>query len=73
MGVAMARKYLDCRDYPSDKNCTVAISADSEDELLETAVQHACTSHGHMDSPELRDKLRKLFRDGMPTEYRKAA
>jgi hypothetical protein len=29
----MARKYIDCRDYPSaDKQCTVALSADSEDE-----------------------------------------
>lgn len=69
----MARKYLDCRDYPSEKNCTVAMSADSEDELMETAVQHACASHGHMDSPELRAKLRTLFKDGMPEEYRKAA
>lgn len=70
----MARKYLDCRDYPSDKNCSVAISADSESELLETAVQHACASHGHMDSPELRESLRKLFKEGMPAEpYRKAA
>lgn len=70
----MARKYLDCRDYPSTRNCTVAISADSDAELLETAVQHACVSHGHMDSPELREDLRKLFKEGMPpAEYRKAA
>ncbi|MDD5250091.1 MAG: DUF1059 domain-containing protein [Rhodocyclaceae bacterium] len=69
----MTRKYIDCRDYPSEKNCTVAISADSEDELLETAVQHACTSHGHMDTPELRVSLRQLFKDGMPAEYRQAA
>jgi predicted small metal-binding protein len=73
METAMTRKYIDCRDYPSDKQCTVALSADTEDELLETAVQHACASHGHMDSPELRNNLRKLFKDGMPEEYRKAA
>ena len=24
------RKYVDCRDYPSETNCTVALSADSE-------------------------------------------
>jgi len=69
----MARKFLDCRDYPSASNCTVAMSADSEDELLETAVQHACATHGHMDTPELRDNLRKMFKEGMPAEYRKAA
>jgi predicted small metal-binding protein len=73
MEAAMARKYLDCRDYPSDMNCTVAMSADSEDELLETAVQHACVTHGHMDTPELRSKLRELFKEGTPQELRKAA
>ena len=26
------RKSIDCRDYPSDMNCTVAISAASADE-----------------------------------------
>ena len=37
----MARKYIDCREVPSEMNCTVAIAADSEDELVEAAVQHA--------------------------------
>ena len=37
----MGRKYVDCREMPSESNCTVAIAADSEDELLEAAVQHA--------------------------------
>ena len=64
----MPRKYIDCREYPSKLNCTVAISADSDDELIEIAVQHAVTTHGHMDSPELRAQLRKLFRQGMPPE-----
>lgn len=50
----MTRKYIDCREYPSDMNCTVALSADTEDELLETAVQHAVSVHQHTDSPELR-------------------
>jgi hypothetical protein len=34
----MSRKYIDCRDYPSDINCSIALSADSDDELLEAAV-----------------------------------
>ncbi|MBS1147778.1 MAG: hypothetical protein H6R08_1954 [Proteobacteria bacterium] len=37
----MERKYIDCRAYPSEMNCTVMISADSEAELMEAAVQHA--------------------------------
>jgi hypothetical protein len=31
----MGRKFIDCREYPSEMNCTVAFSADSDEELLE--------------------------------------
>jgi predicted small metal-binding protein len=60
----MARKYIDCRDQPSVKKCTVAISADSEKELLEIAVQHAVAAHGHEDSHVLREQLKKAMKDG---------
>lgn len=62
----MARQYIDCREYPSEMNCSVALCADSADELLEAAVQHAVTVHKHQDSPELRQQLRKMFKDGTP-------
>lgn len=62
----MARKYIDCREFPSEMNCTIAISADSEDELLEAAVHHAVTVHSHNDSPEFRNQLRGIFKDGTP-------
>lgn len=62
----MGRKYIDCRQFPSEMNCTVAISADSEDELLEAAVQHAVAVHQHRDSPDLREQLRRTIRDGTP-------
>ena len=62
----MARTYIDCREFPSDMNCTVAIAADSETELLEAAVQHAVSVHGHSDTPELRQQLGKLFKAGTP-------
>jgi predicted small metal-binding protein len=62
----MARKYIDCREVPSDMNCTVAISADTEDELLEAAVQHAVQVHHHQDSREFREQLRKAFKEGSP-------
>lgn len=62
----MTRRYIDCRDYPSVNHCTVAISADSEDELLDVATQHAITVHGHEDSPQLRAELRKAIKAGMP-------
>jgi predicted small metal-binding protein len=65
----MTRQYIDCREFPSDAHCSVAISADSEDELLEVAVQHAVSVHKHADSPELRSAIRGLIKEGMPPEH----
>ena len=62
----MARKYIDCRAFPSQMNCTVAMSADSEEELMEVAVQHAVKVHGHKDTPEFRQQLKKSFKVGNP-------
>jgi predicted small metal-binding protein len=60
----MTRKFIDCREIPSEMHCTVAMSADGEDELLQAAVEHAVSVHHHSDTPE----LRQLFKDGMPPE-----
>ena len=62
----MTRKYIDCREFPSDMKCSLALAADTEAELLEAAAQHAEAVHGHKDSPEMRAELRKLFKDGTP-------
>lgn len=59
----MARKYIDCREYPSEMNCSIAIYADTEDELLEAAVQHAVSIHGHEDTPEFREQLRRMLKE----------
>lgn len=69
----MTRKFIDCREYPSDMKCSVAISADTDKELLDAAVQHACAVHGEKDTALLRAEIRKLFKEGTPPEYRKAA
>jgi len=61
----MSRKYIDCREFPSESGCTVAISADSEDELVDAAAQHAVQVHGHQDSPELRNQLRGAIKFGI--------
>jgi predicted small metal-binding protein len=60
----MARKFIDCREFPGEVKCTVAIAADSEKELLEAAMQHAVKVHGYPDSPEVREKLITCFHDG---------
>jgi predicted small metal-binding protein len=62
----MSRKYIDCRDYPSESGCTVAISADSSEELVEAAAQHAVKVHGHQDGPALRAQLGQLVKEGAP-------
>jgi hypothetical protein len=52
----MARKYIDCREMPSESGCDLTISG-SEDHVLNAAVVHAVTAHGHEDTPELRQQL----------------
>jgi predicted small metal-binding protein len=62
----MGRKFVDCREIPSESKCSLAISADTEDELLEAAVQHAVAVHKHSDSPELREQIKHAMKDGTP-------
>ena len=56
------RKSIDCRDYPSEKNCSLKMSG-AENEVLDAAVQHAVSAHGHKHSPELRDQLKSMLKD----------
>jgi hypothetical protein len=61
----MARKFIDCRDFP-ESHCSVALSADNDEELLDAAVEHGCKMHGHQDTPEFREELRKITKEGSP-------
>jgi hypothetical protein len=56
------RSYVDCREFPSENNCSLKISG-TQDEVLAVAVQHAVSSHGHQDNPELREMLRSGLRE----------
>ena len=60
--MAAQRKSIDCRNYPSEKNCSVKISG-TEEEVLDAAVQHAVSAHGHKNSPELRDQIKSMLKD----------
>ena len=62
----MARKYVDCREFPSESKCTVAISADSARELDEVTVQHAVKIHGYLDSTPFRHMLKQAIEDDNP-------
>jgi predicted small metal-binding protein len=56
-----SRKVIDCRTFPESK-CSLSI-AGSEAEVLEAAVHHAITKHGHKESPELKQQLRSILKD----------
>jgi len=43
--MAAQRNSIDCRDYPSEKNCSLKISG-TEEEVLDAAVHHAASVHG---------------------------
>jgi len=55
------RKAIDCRDHPSEHGCTLRIEG-AEEDVLDTAVNHAITKHGHTDNPELREQIRGLLK-----------
>ncbi|GAO09996.1 DUF1059 domain-containing protein [Streptomyces lydicamycinicus] len=59
------RKKVDCRDYPSEMNCTLVIIGE-EEEVVRAATEHAVSVHGHTDSPELREQIRSSLKNEMP-------
>jgi hypothetical protein len=62
-----ARKVLDCRRFPAEKPCSIAISG-TENEVVELAVLHATNVHGHEDTPEFRQQLRSMLEDESSAE-----
>jgi predicted small metal-binding protein len=62
----MLRKSIDCREHPNDVKCSVALSADSEEELMEAAMQHLTAVHKYKDTREVRETLRNGMKDGTP-------
>jgi len=65
----MARKYIDCREHPArepSERCSVAISADTDDEVVEAAVDHVVHAHGYKDTPKLREQVRAGIKEGSP-------
>jgi predicted small metal-binding protein len=60
--MAAQRKSIDCRNYPSEKNCSLKISG-TEQEVLDAAVQHAISAHGHEETPELREQIKSMLKD----------
>jgi hypothetical protein len=61
-GDTMSRKYIDCREMPSENNCDLAMSG-SEEHLVEAASIHVITPDQHEDIPELREQIRQAMKD----------
>ncbi|AXG76946.1 DUF1059 domain-containing protein [Streptomyces paludis] len=59
------RKVADCRDFPSETQCTLAITGE-EDEVVRAAGEHAASVHGHENTAELRDRIRTMLKDEAP-------
>jgi predicted small metal-binding protein len=59
------RKVADCRDFPSESNCTLTIAGE-EDEVVRAAAEHAASVHGHTDNAELREQIRTTLKDEVP-------
>jgi predicted small metal-binding protein len=64
-GGAMPRKYIDCREMPSENNCDLAM-AGSDEHVVDAAVIHAVTAHGHEDTPELREQITQALKEETP-------
>ena len=62
----MSRKYIDCREMPSESGCDLAM-AGSDEHVLNAAVIHAVTAHGHEDTPELREQIRGVLKEEVPS------
>lgn len=62
----MSRYYIDCRDHPGDVKCTVALAADTREELLEAVVEHARAVHGSEDTQEFRNQIMQGMKEGTP-------
>jgi predicted small metal-binding protein len=58
----MTRKVADCREYPSETNCSLTISGE-EDEVVKAAAEHAVSVHRHQDTPQLRTEIRSMLHD----------
>jgi predicted small metal-binding protein len=58
----MTRQTIDCRDI--DDGCTVSVAANTQEQLLNAAAQHAVHSHGYADGNDLRGKLVDLVKSG---------
>jgi hypothetical protein len=59
--MAAKRKSIDCRDYPSEKNCSLKISAHKKKCPMQRCSMPS--QHGHEETPELREQIESMLKD----------
>jgi predicted small metal-binding protein len=57
-----SKKIHRLQGLPGRKNCSLKISG-TEEEVLDAAVQHATSVHGHENTPELREQIKQMLKD----------
>ncbi len=62
----MSFYYLVCRNRSNGSKCSMTFSAESKEEVLKAAVQHASSMHGQKDTRAFRDELRAEMKKGRP-------
>jgi predicted small metal-binding protein len=61
----MAQQFVVCREYLHDGDCSIVIGADSLEELVEAAIEHAYATHAEEDTPALRAYIRQNIRSAV--------
>jgi predicted small metal-binding protein len=59
----VTRFYIDCRGYSVDLKRSIALFADTKEELLQAVVQHGTTFHGFEDTSEFTKNIVKEFKE----------
>jgi len=62
----MSQFYIVCRKRTNGSKCSMAISADTKEDLLTAAIEHAVSIHSLQDTRGLRDEYRVWVKKGTP-------
>jgi hypothetical protein len=58
----MARYFVDCREMPSEINCSLYMSGE-KDHVIRASIEHAISMHSHEDTPELREMVESQLKE----------
>ena len=56
----MGRVMADCRRFESESDCSLTIIGE-EEEVVRAASEHAISTHGHEDTPQLREDVKGML------------